>query len=806
MLSVNCIAVGEELVRRLSGSLVGRRLSPVGCAVLARLHALQSVNAQHNRPPLDAPLACSDGLELSCDGAESAVSDACESVSCDCGRVNWATGDLSGAEVSAAVDCVHRLAVAADSVWLETVLMQVDFETLYALTTHCRDIDRQRLDAAQRRRVEELVSADVSEGQSASQPSVVAFYSALFQLCLHSSALSNECRSDRHVQREVAAAVESVFPLSHLHDHAMRGVADRRRELDSVSDLVLGIRLFNQQIGKGGARLDVSCTKVAAAITDHNSQLEQESVFIGEIANTYTALLQHFHSNHGAAQSRLRREEEEKQLMSQHSSHSHSGSTHSSRAVSASSSSSSLTSFPSCLLDVARVHCELIHRRQYLLFLHALQSEGSASLATVESLAAQLDELFSQLTSIVGLRAAVPKQTVFPAFERVGRLYRTVAEEASKAELRRRLLGQLQESRNPFITSLTTAHIRQCKDLQQSLRHVVEPTQADFDSFVVTVNDTQAASDNTASNDSTSSSIPAGAGSGTGDECVRVTADSSPSFMSVALAYQGYCCVTLVRHSGFLLAGDAALGIIRCRQTHFAFASVAAMKAFVQQPQTWIQRVQNVVAVHYPPLVHLLVLQNNIPHTDIALYINDSVVQAAHHHTSRTTGSSQQRSGAAAFFPPLRQPMQAVATQTPTHFPLTSAESDDVGLQSLHWNEWEMRRRAIQMADLRNQSTHTTQTDKSHYRRDNSSQYTLPTRHDDGAMEAKATQTRIDKSTNCERTVRYVAGLRTEPQQHSHITNITLTLTPVVGEHTNPPLNHTALLEQRGDGRGYVVS
>ena len=804
MLSANCCAVGEELLRRLSAS-TARRLSPIGSAVLTRLHALQAaaVRAHGTAPPREAARE-EEGLELSCESADW-LSDLSSSLSsCDCASFHWSTGELSAAEVSAAAECVHRLAVAADSVWLESVVMQVEFETLYALSTHCRDIDRQRSELSAQRRVDELLAIDTRSAQSASQPSVVSFYSTLFQLCLHSPALSAEARSDRSVQREVAAAVESVFPLSHLREHASRDASERRRELSGVAELVLGIRLFNQQIGKGGARLQLSAPQLMQSLAAHNSALEQESVFIGEIANTYTSLLAHYHATHGPAQSRQRAQEEQKQQLSASASVSRTG-----------SAAASLTPFPSCLLDAGRVHSELIHRRQYLLFLQALQSEGGASVAAVQSVAQQLDDAFSQLTSIVGLRAAVPKHTVFPAFERVGRLYRQLLDEADKLELRQRLLAQLQDSRNPFITSLTTQHIRQCKELQSNTaqhRPSSGAREADFDAFVTTVSDqtAAAAAAEAGSNGDTaplaSSDVlserrsAAGVDGAAGDECVRVSADSSASFMSVALAYQGYCCVTLVRHSGFLVPGDAALGVIRYRHAHFAFATVAAMRAFVQQPQHFIGRVQAEVAVAYPPLIHLLCLQSCVPHTDIALYITDAVVQAAHKHSSgggsgRESGAGSgvsQRGGASAYFPPLRQPQQAAATQTPTHFPDgggEAAKSEAGGLQSLHWNEWEMRRRAIQLADLRSKATSCTQTDKSHFRRDNGSQYTLPSRAEDGSVAAVGSQTRVDKSTNSERTVQYMAGLRTQPQQHSHITNIALRMAPLVGEPTNPPLN-----------------
>jgi hypothetical protein len=80
-----------------------------------------------------------------------------------------------------------------------------------------------------------------------------------------------------------------------------------------------------------------------------------------------------------------------------------------------------------------------------------------------------------------------------------------------------------------------------------------------------------------------------------------------------------------------------------------------------------------------------------------------------------------------------------------------------------HWNEWDLRRAAIQMADLTKKKTVSSQTNLSHFRRDNATQYTLPSVQADGSMDGKGTQTGVEKSSQVERVYRYHAGLRGKP-------------------------------------------
>lgn len=61
-----------------------------------------------------------------------------------------------------------------------------------------------------------------------------------------------------------------------------------------------------------------------------------------------------------------------------------------------------------------------------------------------------------------------------------------------------------------------------------------------------------------------------------------------------------------------------------------------------------------------------------------------------------------------------------MGTQTDTHI----LEYNIV--KSYEWNEWELRRKAIKMTNLRTKLTHSFQTDFSNYRRDNVTQTWLP--------------------------------------------------------------------------------
>ena len=67
--------------------------------------------------------------------------------------------------------------------------------------------------------------------------------------------------ADRPAEREIAAALESVFPRIGLKAFTALPMDDKVAQLHELANIVLGIRLFNRHIGKGGAGMvDLQCS------------------------------------------------------------------------------------------------------------------------------------------------------------------------------------------------------------------------------------------------------------------------------------------------------------------------------------------------------------------------------------------------------------------------------------------------------------------------------------------------------------------------------------------------------------------
>ncbi len=84
--------------------------------------------------------------------------------------------------------------------------------------------------------------------------------------------------------------------------------------------------------------------------------------------------------------------------------------------------------------------------------------------------------------------------------------------------------------------------------------------------------------------------------------------------------------------------------------------------------------------------------------------------------------------------------------ETPTHFVEKHIEPNYA------WNEWDLRKKALQMANIRKKVTVSIQTELSNFRIDNETQVWLP--------KESSTNTGINASTNTELPKTYIAGLR----------------------------------------------
>jgi hypothetical protein len=237
--------------------------------------------------------------------------------------------------------------------------------------------------------------------------------------------------------------------------------------------------------------------------------------------------------------------------------------------------------------------------------------------------------------------------------------------------------------------------------------------------------------------------------------------ESTPEFLQLPLEYQGFCPWTVVARGGLLLPGRPnELGLVRYAGRFFVFAHQAALEAFMDDPEGMRKGVVQLAKTSAPELIHLLRLQDEVPEASIkGLIAQDgrrkelerigAAAKAAKNSALLDRYSGDGRAPYDGEDSALVPGKRDAGTTTPTHF---VEKRIDVNYE---WNEWALRRRALQTTNIRKCVTTGQQTDQSHFRRENDSQVYLP--------KVKVTQTRLDKGTHAPQVTQYVQGLLGTP-------------------------------------------
>ncbi|XP_072189460.1 cilia- and flagella-associated protein 206 isoform X1 [Excalfactoria chinensis] len=211
---------------------------------------------------------------------------------------------------------------------------------------------------------------------------------------------------------------------------------------------------------------------------------------------------------------------------------------------------------------------------------------------------------------------------------------------------------------------------------------------------------------------------------------------TATNFDDSLIQYHGFCAHT-IGVKGLTIPGNPAIGILKHKDRCYVFSSKESAYIFAQDPDKFIQlNVEK--AKEHAELIHLLDLHHQFGYL-------------APHMRLRSAGK----------LPMKPTPKCDSGTQTDTHIlPPTI-------VKSYEWNEWELRREAIKLANLRRKLTHAMQTQLSHLRRENSTQVYLP--------KDVGTQTKRDGSSNVPRPQIFLAGLRGGSSAATEMVKVDLT-------------------------------
>eukprot|EP00672_Neobodo_designis_P009354 CAMPEP_0174855180 /NCGR_PEP_ID=MMETSP1114-20130205/32625_1 /TAXON_ID=312471 /ORGANISM="Neobodo designis, Strain CCAP 1951/1" /LENGTH=602 /DNA_ID=CAMNT_0016089907 /DNA_START=77 /DNA_END=1885 /DNA_ORIENTATION=+ len=193
---------------------------------------------------------------------------------------------------------------------------------------------------------------------------------------------------------------------------------------------------------------------------------------------------------------------------------------------------------------------------------------------------------------------------------------------------------------------------------------------------------------------------------------------------STRLEFNGFCVVSFV-DDGVLVEAKTeektcpGYLLLAANSAFYGFSSERALKTFAKDPFKYLsQKLMDLVAAN-PVLIYLLGLHPYVPRE---LYLTGSRKSEAQKAVETGDGATQ---------------TGHIDSYKDTHYV---------------WSEWELRRLALKVASLRNKRTKSTQTNLSHFRRENDAQVYLP--------KAAGTQTLLDAAVQPPRVARYIKGLR----------------------------------------------
>ena len=588
---------------------------------------------------------------------------------------------------------------------------------------------RNKMISAHKLAIVEVIMEDASDFEA-----LTVLYRKIFRFLLDFAP--NSKGQDRQVEREVAAALESVFPRVGIKTFVSLSYDEKSSQLAELAKIVLGIRLFNRDQSRGGAgidNMDKEGNQLALTMLD---DVNNEVEYFSDACNKYQLAIIR-------AQLMRRRADINNETKSADS-----------KSSSPSKSKSEVGLIPVKLVE--RWLKELANRRQYLGFLRTLQDEMKNLQERVSQICGQLREELVSVQHMVTNRASVSKELVYPRFDSLGALWVCLFEEVTILLARSNTFGTLCKYRLSFTPTLDEKYYAALLPVQGDAKGQSTGAGGDV-SGGMSLSDLDWASDTKGSFTPARSPGPASDSKEEGDdrgqlrevsrpESMVVAVDgveiqettaagatllsvhNTPDFLLLPLELQGYCPWTMVHAHGLLLPGKPALGVVRYENMYYVCEHVKAMKSFMEDPEYYLKSIR-ARALGNPEYIHLLRLQRWFPSASIARLLEQDDFDP-----SSALG---------------RPATKDASTGTPTHFIESHIDIH------YHWNEWELRRRALKIANLTNCSTTSQQTDQSHFRRDNDAQVY--------ALRVKETQTKRDKGTNPPIVTTYISGMRGKP-------------------------------------------
>ncbi|UJR21636.1 hypothetical protein I4U23_024713 [Adineta vaga] len=339
-----------------------------------------------------------------------------------------------------------------------------------------------------------------------------------------------------------------------------------------------------------------------------------------------------------------------------------------------------------------RIQEAMTNSRQLELYLNTLTNDARQSAREVDELLSQFNTRLDQLKTTIQNRTAVPTAQVYPQFMHLAVIWFGFQDEMVLLSVLSNILYSLE----PYTVNT--------KEL------LVDEAIKKYLSKVSIITDQQRLQ----MNNNGDVVQPEDRSEGT-----WYYPDRTKNYDKLPTMYKGFCAYHLALNDFKLVHGDPRIGIVQIDDRFYSFSEPKDAVLFCRKPSSYIEAIANNAKVH-PELIQLLDLHAHF--SNVAPY-GDLTQSSAKPHLKSDCG-----------------------TQTDTHFHEKNIVKD------YEWNEWELRRKAIKLANLRRRLTKSIQTNGSNFRRENATQVYLP--------KEQYIQTKRDNYTNVPQPKVYLRGIR----------------------------------------------
>ncbi|XP_011878807.1 PREDICTED: UPF0704 protein C6orf165 homolog [Vollenhovia emeryi] len=211
-------------------------------------------------------------------------------------------------------------------------------------------------------------------------------------------------------------------------------------------------------------------------------------------------------------------------------------------------------------------------------------------------------------------------------------------------------------------------------------------------------------------------------------ECLIYYPNVTKDFEKINLEFLGFCAWTFATGKGALVPGNPNNGVAKWRGKHYAFKSSEVAAKFGEDPDRYVYDALNFVRNH-AEYIHLFQLHEEIEAMQSQEELTEEGLRLKIRHDQKV--------------------------QTDVHILPPYIDKDYTS------SVWELKRRALRLANISRCVTRSTQTFNSHFRYGVYVQASLP--------QDKEVQTRRDSCTNTKKLMTFIFGLRGRRDDNQHV-------------------------------------